>query len=387
MTVSNDLIAPDGSSYIVRKVDASALAIARAGEILACDTTASGFAVQLPDGQSVGTCCVVADDADNFLVNPVEVSVVGGGTIDGEAVFVMNTNGQATQFMWTGEEWSRVQIERAIFDARLRRVVPVRRQQDIVNGSPLVGGGAIVGAFADRPAAGAAGRLFIPTDTVAKIWVDDGDNWRPIVDAVLGTQPPEASTWTLVKASGRATTFTDAGGTLAMKMTNGVAGADDIRIAKRAAPGAFYRMTVHMLPALEGKNYSSAGVVWRESATGKIQCFGVVWNNNTIMLVLRNETASDAGAAPTFAVGADLIALASHPEVSLASGLWLQLEDDHAATRTARYSSDGVHFIDVASTPRATTLTPDEIGLFVAQINTAGAATQAAALFDSVLID
>lgn len=79
---------------------------------------------------------------------------------------------------------------------------------------PYLGSGVAPAAYASRPPAGIAGRIYYETDGLA--WFDDGTVWRPIVPpGVLGTQPPAASAFT--KLGGTTATLLDNAGTLQLK--------------------------------------------------------------------------------------------------------------------------------------------------------------------------
>jgi hypothetical protein len=54
------------------------------------------------------------------------------------------------------------------------------------NTSSVIGN--TVGTYANRPSAGTKGRIYICSDGAPIIFVDDGANWRPLIDGTFGTE-------------------------------------------------------------------------------------------------------------------------------------------------------------------------------------------------------
>jgi hypothetical protein len=203
-----------------------------------------------------------------------------------------------------------------------------------------------------------------------------------IRNALSGHGMPPLSSFAAVNAGGRATTaVADAGG-IQMLMSNGVA-ADDFRILKMAAPIPPYTLTVHVFSTLWNANYSGCGLIWRASSTGNIQTLGYHSYINSMNLLIRNESANNNGASPTFTTGSDLIAIAADVVIAAGPGIWFQLHDDGTTNRVFRFSNDGQTFQTLVTTGRTTTITPDEVGIFIGNVNNGGSAPNAAALFDS----
>lgn len=193
---------------------------------------------------------------------------------------------------------------------------------------------------------------------------------------------PHLSTFQAINAGGRATIVKDEGGIL-MQVTNGIA-ADDYRILKRPVPIPPYTFTVHVFPTLWNANYSGCGILWRQSSNGALQVWGVHSYNNAINLLCRNETANNTTASPTFTTSTDIgISPTNNVVSAMGPGLWLQLHDDGTTNRVFRVSMDGLNFVTVVSISRTSVITPDELGLFVGNVNSAGSAPQSSALFDS----
>lgn len=173
----------------------------------------------------------------------------------------------------------------------------------------------------------------------------------------------------------------NAGG-IQMSMSNGVA-ADDFRILKVAAPTPPYTLTVHTFSTLFNVNYSGCGIIWRESSTGHIQTLGYHAYLGSMNLLVRNESANNNGASPTYTTGSDLLTIGVDVVIAAGPGIWFQLHDDGTTNRVFRYSNDGQTFQTLVTTGRTTTITPNEVGIFIGNVNSSGTTTEAAALFDS----
>lgn len=238
------------------------------------------------------------------------------------------------------------------------------------------------GTFAARPSAGSPGQVYVCNDGPLA-FVDDGTTWQPFIANGNLTPVPLASSFTLIQAGGRATSLTDSKGGLLFSLTNPNA-SDDYRLAKVAKPVASsYAFTVHMTPMLTSAVNSAAGICFRNSSTGNATFFGICTATaGSSFVIVRNETASAASASPTFTFSSDVISAIVCNELMWGQGVWLRLTDDGTTNKTWSYSLDGQNFVLLASVGRTSFMTPDEIGLFVANIaNTA--TSNAVAFFDS----
>jgi hypothetical protein len=240
------------------------------------------------------------------------------------------------------------------------------------------------GTFASRPAPGTSGSIYLCTDGPLSFF-DDGTVWQPYLGSMPLVAVPLTSSFVAINAGGRSTTESDSKGGIFMNMTNGVA-ADDFRLIKKSSPGGAYTHTVHMIPTIQAVNFSGAGILWRQSSNGTCQFFGIFWDTavtGLVAVIIRTETASNTGASPTFTFSSDVLAPTVLLQSMFSLGIWLRQVDDGTTNRTWSYSLDGQNFVQLATTGRTVTITPDEIGLWVGNVNSAGGATQAQSFFDS----
>lgn len=242
----------------------------------------------------------------------------------------------------------------------------------------LSGGGTVYGTYAARPAAGTAGRIFIPSDGPVQ-FVDDGAEWRPLINqGVRGKEPPAASTWTKVLASGIGTTsLADQTGGVALTYTNNSnAVVEALRFAYRTAPAlgaSGYRVTAHLRPLIARESVTSAvtwlgGIGWRNATSGSVELMewgshcdgaGAGVNQQHWYLLRRRYTASNNGVTPIFGFSSQVISLGTQP----APEMWMRLERNTAGDRKLYTSPDNQNWreaVDFSSTANAF-FTPDQV--------------------------
>jgi hypothetical protein len=131
---------------------------------------------------------------------------------------------------------------------------------------------------------------------------------------------------------------------------------DSLRIRKKAAPATPYTVTVAFLPALINLNFQAAGLVFRESSSGKIVTF--MLDAGTGIMNLSSQKWTNA---TTFS------ASYSVQSKTLSAGLtWLRIADN-GTNRILSYSSDGKNFIVYHTVGRTDFLTANEIGFYGAE--------------------
>lgn len=196
----------------------------------------------------------------------------------------------------------------------------------IMRGAPAVGsndfvvlsqvsGGASVGTFAARPAAGTSGRIYIATDAPVGMSVDDGTQWRPMLSGMIpGIQPPAAATFsTSVNITSQ--TLADASGSLLYTDTvNGPASPLTFRgFAQNWPNGVTNTNSIEASSEMIAPEQAETGVLvitvasifMRESSSGKLMTFDLAWyisgtGANTAMWL---ETIIGTWTSPTSRVG------------------------------------------------------------------------------------
>lgn len=237
-----------------------------------------------------------------------------------------------------------------------------------------------------RPTAAAEGTMYMCTDSPIQFVMKNGA-WQPYLGSMPLVTPPPAASFSIINnfAVGIAgvTQLSDYRGGLLLQAT---VGGEDMRIAKRSIPSLPYRCTVHVLPTFNNTanaaaNFAMAGIVSRQSSNGTVQGWSVVSNVGVEYLQVRAATASGTGNQVTF-TDSTLLAQVASPHTLRGWGVWLRIEDD-GSTRTFSHSADGQNFVRLVSQPRTTTLTPDEIGVYVGNIVTGVTTIDISAFFTS----
>lgn len=132
MTVRNDLLAPNGRRFAVVRTRGSYNA--RDMQLVAVETLAGAFTVNLPAPGNAGTCIAVGDDADNAAANAIRVEAASGN-IDGGSFYDITRNGAIELFLDDGDEWKRVQAPRFIYDARTGQTIGFVALASLVGGA------------------------------------------------------------------------------------------------------------------------------------------------------------------------------------------------------------------------------------------------------------
>jgi hypothetical protein len=131
--------------------------------------------------------------------------------------------------------------------------------------------GTTLAAYASRPPAGLAGREFVATDTGVVKFVDDGTNWRPMVDGVMGTEVAPAGSlaaYTFTNTAGGS--FFQTAGIATIRAGGG--SADQITMADKpraGGQGITCALRGYMLPTQDGA-FCSFGVHLRNPTSGAI---------------------------------------------------------------------------------------------------------------------
>jgi len=246
------------------------------------------------------------------------------------------------------------------------------------------------GTFASRPTTAPEGTMYYCTDGPLK-FIMSGGSWKPYLGSIPLVTPPAASTFSLINAVLN-TSFKDFRGGL---LFNGDCAAGTFFTAKKTAPATPYSITAHFLPTwnsttnnIANLNYGTAGICWRQTSNGNIHLGGVVFATTitgvygTIFRLLPASGTGSSGITYTNSTDFNF-----PPQISQLSnhGVWIKGTDD-GTNRIVSISGDGSLFKPVYSVARATSVTPDEVGIVVGNYATAGQTINPTTLFTSVEI-
>ena len=205
-------------------------------------------------------------------------------------------------------------------------------------------GNGVSGTFATRPAAGTAGRIHLPTDSVIGA-VDTGSAWVPFYINPLVT-PPALSNWTWTN-QGTATADESKGGLYVADLAGTTL---NMRVLTRPAPATPYTVTAAVLmPVIGGNN----GLLWKDSATGRIAL--VRWYPDGNIYWTYYNSATSWSSNPT--------SVNYNNTYHLGRPFWVSMTDD-GTNFIVKVSADGVHFDRTLWTYGRTawTATPNQIG-------------------------
>ena len=139
------------------------------------------------------------------------------------------------------------------------------------------GGGSTIGqgTYAARPGPGTAGNMYLPNDGYTG-WIDNGTIWVPVIQGVVGVAPDAAASFTAANASGTSA-LADSSGALIASDATPTAAIPNYRIWYKAMSGGATAVEGMIWPAPDlttwnaaAQSYTLAGILLRESATGKL---------------------------------------------------------------------------------------------------------------------
>ena len=131
-----------------------------------------------------------------------------------------------------------------------------------------------------------------------------------------------------------------------------------LRIRKKTAPATPYNIYIALQPTILANNFNMYGLLWRDSASGKIVTLRVVYNGGDAEL-----TVSKWDSATAFNSTYTTISFGNLSRSWGGPLTWLRIRDD-GATRYSYISSNGLDWILFHSVGRTDFLTPNEVGVF-----------------------
>lgn len=278
--------------------------------------------------------------------------------------------GQGTRFPSTGVFYVRVDDEVFLVTANAADVLTVTGAQDGTVASNhnsgtaviyVIGAAAIdqwrkdvirIGTVADLPAAGKRkqGDLYYPSDGIYDHYLFDGSIWQPFKAHFPCTEPVNGDFAWVNQVT--ATVSTAFGG---VYLESPTAGTDEWNLRTKAAPAPPYTLTVAFIPETQPvTNFSTVGIGFRDSASGKINMLNLLDPNNTggPQIFCDNWTNPTTFSATAFSLSA-VHNISFQP-------LFFRIEDDNT-NRNYYVSNSGRKFRQIGSIPRTTFLTADHI--------------------------
>jgi len=209
--------------------------------------------------------------------------------------------------------------------------------------------------YANKPAAGTPGRIFVPTDGIF-IERDNGTAWEKF-GPIWPMTPPQASdfpTWVNQGTS----SCTDKGG--AVYLLGPYSTSLSMSGCVKAYPSTPFTVEMAFLPNWLAYNSSSqvaCGLCIRDSVSGKLQAYGIGGSSTDIYIQGYNY------ASPTSNYGS-ITGWPSGKHYAETPLVWLKYSDN-ATNRVISVSVNGYTWSQLVSLSSTDYLTPDQIGLIV----------------------
>jgi hypothetical protein len=203
--------------------------------------------------------------------------------------------------------------------------------------------------YANRPAAGTAGRYFLPSDGIAA-YRDTGAAWVAF-GPVHRLTPPIAGDFTWDNQD-TATIVTNKGFPY-LSVPGHLSTA--VHALYKAAPAVPYVITVGIIPTYFSSDFAGMGICWRQASDGKIVTLSFTMHSGNYPQLRSCKMTN----ADTY--GSDY---GNQRGVALTTPFWMRLADDNT-NRILSFSGDGINFITFHSVGRTDYITADQVGFFV----------------------
>jgi hypothetical protein len=212
-------------------------------------------------------------------------------------------------------------------------------------------------AYATKPAAGVAGRLFLPTDGMF-LEYDDGANWHKYGPYRRLKAPPTTG-WTWVNQGNATATFN--GSTLVLEDPDLDATNPQLRILVRNVATPIKVTMGFLWNGIITNGNPFMGFCIRQSGgtnDGKMQCIGIMASSSSWQI--RNQRYTSATATRT---GAAFSSGVCFPQ----RVVWFRCEQVDGNIRIS-HSSDGVNFLLLETTNDSSNW-PNQFGIFIDPVN------------------
>lgn len=225
--------------------------------------------------------------------------------------------------------------------------------------------GIVQDEYADRPSAGLASRLFVPTDGVVG-GIDDGSTWRHLGPQFTRlTAPPLVASLTWLNQG--SATATDNNGVLYMEIPSGAG--DNIRGLYKTIPSAPYTLEVLVEPIWAGQAFARAGMFLYDNVSAELITHW--WDTGTGPLAAGPTIVSSNWNSVTSFNG-NITASADHYNVLRRwfgiKPVWFRIRDDNT-NHHFEFSLDRVKWFKVGQQARTGFLTATHWGIAMEGFN------------------
>jgi hypothetical protein len=284
--------------------------------------------------------------------------------IDSEIMVVTSTSGN-TWFVDRGQEGST-----AVFHPAGTDVFNVLSAGGILN---MIRCHSFFGSYAAMPMPGKLGRLYFQDSPGWFISRDNGTGWESWAGLYKVKEPIDAD-YTWVNQGAATATAVDGAEELVMPAPLLSADSIHMRVQNVAAHTPItppYTVTTAFYAGLDPENNTSCGMVFRESSTGKLIFFRLMYDDTAIskrdLVISLDKYTNQTTISGNYSV--------TSSSVLKSNLIWMQIQDDNT-NLIFSVSNDGQNFEQIDSRSRTDFLLtgPDQIGIGVNSNTPTGAA-------------
>ena len=236
-----------------------------------------------------------------------------------------------------------------------RNLITRNKLQHVFTSGAGGGGGSSIetGLVADLPTAGTAGNLYMSSNGIYS-YLDNGSSYDKFGITNKFVEPLESEfAW----ANQGSYTADDTHGGIFLQSAGNTT--DNIAGMLKAVPSAPYTITIAFIPMYIAVNFTNAGIFLRNSSNGKILVFG--FSNGGIIVQWFDSYTIFNGS------------VYSGSSTPISSNImWLRLTDD-GSNHKFSWSTNGLHFFEIASDGNNDFLVPTHVGFYLNHIATGGA--------------
>ena len=210
--------------------------------------------------------------------------------------------------------------------------------------------------YANRPAAGTPGRIFLPTDGIF-LERDNGASWDKFGPIWPMTPPLTTDFPTWVNQVDA--TFTDSKG--APYMVAPYTTSDSLRCCVKAYPAPPFTVEMAFYPntwAVGLTNGFAMGLIIRDSVSGKMQVYGVGGGYTSMEFIGTSYTNYTT-------LSGWITGWPGQRHFSDTPLFWIKYYDDNASARVISFSVDGYTWTQTVSLSRTDFVTPNQIGVSI----------------------
>lgn len=218
-------------------------------------------------------------------------------------------------------------------------------------------GSTTLAGLSDVNVAGVQGGQVLTYNAASGLWTPVTPTTGAGVGGLLATlTPPVDSNYSWANQGGASVNVTS--GKCIYLLAPATSG-NNLRMRVMSTPATPFTLTVAVIPNIIDVNFCSAGLVWRDSVSGKVITFGYGGATHGVSDSKFNSPTSFSATYASLAITA------------AGQFLWLQMSDD-GTNRICRFGFDGINWRTLHSVSRTDFLTANQFGFYADPNQTTG---------------